>query len=85
MRRILRGYGKRSREMWGALRWHAYNIMCAMPYVDLKKGGIYTPQDLIRFPWEDEGSESNLPTDEEVNEMRRQIQAENERNKAMND
>ena len=56
-----------------------------MPYVDLKRGGIYTPQDLIRFPWEDEGQESDLPTDEEVNEMRRQIQAENERNKAMND
>lgn len=85
MRRILRGYGKRSREMWGALRWHAYNIMFAMPYVDLKRGGIFTPQDLIRFPWEDEASESDLPTDEEVNEMRRQIQAENERNKAMND
>ena len=82
-RRILRGYSKRGRDLWSVMRWHAYNIMSAIPYCDLKKAGIHSPTDLIKFPW-DEGSErDDLPSDEEINEIRRQLIEENEKRSAI--
>ena len=73
-RRIFRGYRNRYRDMWSALRWHAYNIMGAMPYVDLHKNGIFSPTDLIKFPWDKSESEKDLPSDEWVNEARKKLQ-----------
>ena len=54
-------------------RWHAFNIMAAMPYCDLKKAGIYSPSDLIAFPWDKDGEPQDLPSDEEVDRMREEL------------
>ena len=65
-RRILQGYSNRQRAMWSSTRWMTYNIMWAMPYLDLKKAGIMKPTDLIKFPWDEE--DIYLPTDDEIQE-----------------
>jgi hypothetical protein len=52
-----------------------YNIMQAMPYVDLKKAGISNPTDLIKFPWDE--ADINLPTDDEIQESIDEINALN--------
>lgn len=65
--------------MWSAARWHAYNIMSAMPYTNLQKAGIHKPSDLIQFPWDVE-SDADIPSDEKIEEMRRMLQEENEKN-----
>ena len=68
-RRILRGYRNRYRDMWSAMRWHAFNIMSAMPFTDLQKAGITKPSDLIQFPWDKAiVTEADIPTDEDVEE-----------------
>lgn len=63
-RRIVRGYDRRHRTMWSATRWHAFNIMSAMPYVDMKKAGLNRPSDLIQFPWD-----SDVVGDDEIEEL----------------
>lgn len=75
-RRIMRGYGRRSREMWGAIRWHAFNVMAAMPYTDLAKSGITSPSNLIEFPWEKAVKAATLPSDKEVEEIEQMIREE---------
>lgn len=70
---ISRGYQNRARNLWSAMRWHAYNVMSAIPYCDLKKGGIRKPQDLITFPWEEH--KASLPTEDEKEDVLRDIQA----------
>lgn len=80
VRSIIRGYNRRHRQMWSAVRWHAYNVMSAIPYCDLRKNNINRPKDLIEFPW-DAISDDDGPTDEEVREMEAEIAALN----AMND
>lgn len=68
-RRIIRGYRRRYRDMWSAVRWHAYHIMGAVPYTDLEKAGIRRPTDLIKFPWDnDTPTKAEIPTDDEVEE-----------------
>lgn len=67
-RRILRGYRNRYRNMWSAIRWHAFNIMNAMPYTDLQKAGITKPTDLIRFPWDT--VDNDILDDDEIEDMR---------------
>ncbi len=74
-RSIYRGYRNRYRDMWSAVRWHAYRIMGT--FADLRKAGIYGPSDLIKFPWDGGDNEEDLPTDEEINKMREMIQQEN--------
>lgn len=80
LRLIIRGYYRRHREDWSMTRWQTYNLMC-VSMADLKKVGIYRPTDLIRFPWEKDlpDGESNGPTKEEIEEMRRIMQEENAR------
>ena len=77
---IVRGYFRKSREMWSATRWQTYNLMC-VSMADLKKVGIYRPTDLIRFPWEKDIPEAGAqgPTKQEVEEMRRMMMEENAR------
>lgn len=77
VRRIIRGYYKRHRDMWSAIRWHAYNVMSAMPYTDLQKAGIRSPRDLLHFDWDDE--ERDLPSEEEVDDLVGMINELNER------
>lgn len=76
-KRIIRGYYKRHRDMWSAIRWHAYNVMSAMPYTDLQKAGIRSPRDLLHFDWDDE--ERDLPSEEEVDDLVGMINELNER------
>lgn len=77
-RRILRGYRNRYRDMWSAFRWHAYRIMGAIPYVDLRGNGIFGPTDLIKFPWDKEAiEEPEIPDEETVKEMMQYIKQEN--------
>ena len=54
-------------------RWHAFNIMAAMPYCDLKKAGIYAPTDLIAFPW-DNGDQHDLPSEEEEKQIMQELE-----------
>ena len=63
--------------MWSAIRWHAYNVMSAMPYTDLQKAGIRSPRDLLHFDWDDE--ERDLPSEEEVDDLVGMINELNER------
>lgn len=66
--------------MWSATRWHAYRIMGAMPYVDLSKAGIFSPKDLIAFPWDKpEVTEDDIPTDAEVEDTMRMLNEMNNR------
>lgn len=69
---IIRGYNRRHRDLWSAVRWHAYNVMSAMPYCKLAESGIYKPTDLMTFPWEVEHHEA--PSEEEKEEMTRLAQ-----------
>lgn len=71
---IIRGYNRRHRQLWSVGRWHAYNIMSAMPYADLQKAGINRPTDLIQFPWE---QEITPITDEEAAELQAEMAALN--------
>lgn len=72
MRRIIRGYRCRYRDMWSALRWHAYSVMAAMPYTDLAKAGIHKPSDLLHLPWDDE-VDGDMPSEEEVEDLQQLI------------
>lgn len=74
----MRGYNRRCRDLWSAVRWHAFQVMAAMPYSNLGKAGIHKPSDLIQFPWDVE-SDADIPSDEEIEEMRRILQGENEK------
>ena len=78
---IERGYYRRNREMWAAIRWQTYNLMC-VSMADMKKAGIHKPTDLLQFPWEKEKSEpSSMPTEADIAEMQammREMNAQNE-------
>lgn len=80
---ISRGYFRRTREMWSATRWQTFYLM-SVSMADLKKAGIYRPTDLIKFPWEKDVTEGggNMPTKEEIEEMRRMMREENQKNEA---
>ena len=45
----------------------------------LHKNGIFSPTDLIKFPWDKSESEKDLPSDEWVNEARKKLQMLNEK------
>lgn len=77
LRLCIRGYYRRNRDMWSAIRWQTYNLMC-VSMADLKKAGIYRPTDLIKFPWDKDGETAcNLPSKAEIEEMQREMQAIN--------
>lgn len=60
---IIRGYRRRAHTLWEATRWQTFCIALA-----LGAGKDFSrPSDLMAFPWEDEQSE--LPTEEEIDEM----------------
>lgn len=64
--------------MWSAMRWHAYNVMSA--FNELSKNGIYSPADLIAFPWDKpKVTEEDIPTDAEVEDTMRMLNEMNNR------
>lgn len=74
---IVRGYARRNREMWSAIRWQTFSLMCVS--ADLKKAGIYSPTDLIRFPWDKtdlDGAGGLSPDD--IAELQRQMKEYND-------
>ena len=75
---IVRGYSRRNREMWSAVRWQTYNLM-SVSMADMKKAGILRPADLLPFPWEKNDIDlGDLPSDEEIERMRQLMREENE-------
>jgi len=78
---ITRGYSRRSREIWSAIRWSTFNLM-SVSMADLKKAGIRSPKDLLPFPWDsiDEDADDQ-PTAETVAQLRQLMAEENARNK----
>lgn len=72
------GYHRRKRDMWSAMRWHAYSVMSAIPYTDLQKAGIRKPSDLLDFPWERNApDEADIPTEDVVEETIRMLREMN--------
>lgn len=78
IRSVVRGYERRKRDPWSIARWHAYNIMAAMPYCDLTKAGIYHPTDLIRFPWDNDDEHNTAISDDEAADLVNDINAFND-------
>ena len=81
---IIRGYRRRQRPSWEQARLNAFYIMSAM--ADLSKAGIRSDRDLITFPWEkDAPIQSDIPSDEEVEEMRQLMKQLNEQQTTKNE
>lgn len=85
MVQIERGYERRHRHAWSIGRWQTFHLMAAFcGGKNLQESGIHTPTDLIRFPWDYKphkaGDESDMPTPAVVEELRRKMREENERN-----
>ena len=76
VRRIVAGNRRREQCSWEQTRWAVFWLM-HNGMTDLKKAGISEPADLIRFPWDGAASDDTL-SDEEVEAMRRALQAKNE-------
>lgn len=52
---ISRGYERRNRYLWSAIRWQTHQLMTAYVGSDkLREAGIHSPKDLIKFPWDKE-------------------------------
>ena len=82
LRMIVKGYYRRNRDMWSAVRWQTYNLM-SVSMADLKKAGIYKPTDLIQFPWDTTDEETgDMPSDAEVQRLRQLMMEENARAEA---
>ena len=81
---ISRGHARRHRDAWSMTRWQTYYIMLAQTGSDnLKKSGINSPTDLIKFPWDNMDYYNNdAPSEKEIEELRRQMREENEKLKS---
>ena len=67
------GEEQRERQEWERTRWMAFLMMQMHPYIKQhQKPG--TPMAWLPFPWEK--SESDMPSDDEVNEIREAIKQE---------
>lgn len=76
IRAVIRGYGRRNREMWSAIRWQTFSLMSV--FADLKKAGIHRPTDLLEFPWDREAAPPPPPmTAQEVSDLQREMAEEN--------
>lgn len=64
-RRIVKGYNRRCKDVWSAVRWSTYNIMAAqVGGKEMGKHGIHHPSDLLPLPW-DSKQELATPISEE--------------------
>lgn len=78
---IVRGYFRKSREMWSATRWQTYNLMAAqVGGKQLSENGINSVHDLLPLPW-DNDNHSDLPTPDEVAAAVAEMEAINNFNK----
>ena len=86
MVQIERGYERRHRHAWSIGRWETFHLMAAFCGTEaLRKRNIHAPTDLIRFPWDykphtADDDESDMPTPAVIEELRRKMREENERN-----
>ena len=73
---IERGYDRRHRQMWSSTRWSTFYIMSAFQGgKQMAENGIYSPSDLLKFPWE---KEKVVISEEEQKQLMQEIEAYNE-------
>ena len=65
---IIDGYRKRERTYLLMTRWSTFMIMCT-GMADLKKAGIHSDDDLMRFSWEESERRNDMFTPEELAEI----------------
>lgn len=65
---IIDGYRKRERTYLLMTRWSTFMIMCT-GMSDLKKAGIHSADDLLRFSWEENDRRNDMFTPEELAEI----------------
>ena len=70
---IEEGYRNRAHTAWETARWQTFCIVCAMGAKN-----INSPQDIQKFPWEDEEQPYEEITEEERDEILRDIENINE-------
>ena len=52
---IIKGYNRRHRDQWSAIRWQTYYLMAAqIGGKGMNEIGIHSPADLLPFPWDKE-------------------------------
>ena len=72
------GYNRRHRDAWSMTRWQTYNLMAAQCGGDnLKKAGIYTPIDLLPFPWERTVPDPPHTSQADIDELQELMRQEN--------
>lgn len=78
IRRVIRGYRSRFHTSWEQVRWQTFWLM-HNGMTDCRKAGINSPEDLIRFPWDDDGGRGgeDTYTDEEIEAIRQNLQRMN--------
>ena len=70
---IERGYDRRHRQIWSSTRWSTFYVMSAFQGSEqMAKNGIYSPSDLIKFPWE---KEKVAISKEDQEQLMREIEA----------
>lgn len=77
---MLRGYERRLAHWWGAFRWQTHWLVVAQRgSEEMKRSGISSPADMLRFPWEgkEQASQGEQPSADEVQRLRRMMEAEN--------
>lgn len=71
---IVEGYRNRAHTAWEVARWQTFCIVCAMGAKN-----ISTPEDIQRFPWETETVQAEEMSEEDRDELLREMEEENER------
>ena len=74
---IIRGYNRRHRDQWSAVRWQTYNLMCAFAgSKSLSESGIHGPKDLLPLPWD---TEDAIPiSQDDIDDLQREMRMFNE-------
>lgn len=70
---IVEGYRMRARSIWDSTRWQTFYILCA-----LGAKSIHHPDDLIKFPWDEEEEQGEQMTEEDRQGLLREMAAINE-------
>lgn len=83
---IERGYERRHRHLWSTTRWQTFSLMSATAGSKaMNEAGYRTPKDLIKFPWDNEGQPSGLPSQEDVAELQGLMESINNKPKNEDD
>lgn len=73
VRRIIKGYRAGQDSLFWVLRHLAFRIM-QTGMADLPKNGINRPSDILSLSTDSEEAESGLPSDEEIEKIRKELQ-----------